>query len=107
MEPYRFPRKKGRFLVEFTDEGGNRRMSFTRDISLNGFFVVSDSMPKVGQPAIFWLHGPRGKVIELSGTVVRAGRSSSSGGTSVALGFAFHVIGLNDDYMALVDSISA
>ncbi len=107
MFPYRFPRKKGRFLVEFTDAGGNRRMSFTRDLSLNGLFVVSDHVPKLKEQTVLRLHGSRGKVLELPGVVVRAGRSSAAGGTSVATGFAFRISGLNDDYMALIDSLPA
>jgi hypothetical protein len=105
MYPYRYPRKKGRFLVEFPDAAGNRRMSFTRDVSLNGFFVVSDHIPKSGAPIVCRLHGPRGKVIELSGHVVRMGRSSAAGGTAVATGFAFKIAGLDDDYMAIVDAL--
>ena len=105
MYPYRYPRKKGRFLVEYTDVGGSHRMSFTRDVSLNGFFVIAESSPKPGGPTVCRLHGPRGKLIELSGHVVRVGRSAASGGTAVATGFAFHISGLNDDYMALVDSL--
>ncbi|MFI5181198.1 MAG: PilZ domain-containing protein [Thermoanaerobaculia bacterium] len=107
MHPYRFPRKKGRFLVEFTDAGGNHRMSFTRDLSLNGFFVISEHIPKTNEATVVRLHGSRGKVLELPGKVVRIGRSSASGGTAVATGFAFHISGLNDDYMALIDSLSA
>lgn len=105
MYRYRFPRKKGRFLVEFPDAAGNRRMSFTRDISLNGFFVVTDHIPLSGAPVVCRLHGPRGRVIELSGRVVRVGRSSAEGGTAVATGFAFHIAGLSDDYMAIVDAL--
>jgi hypothetical protein len=105
MNPYRFPRKKGRFLVEYTDAGGSRRMSFTRDVSLNGFFVIAESSPKPGDQTVCRLHGPRGKLIELAGQVVRVGRSAASGGTAVGTGFAFHISGLNDDYMALVDSL--
>jgi hypothetical protein len=105
MLSYKFPRKKGRFLVEFVDAAGSRRASFTRDVSLNGFFVIADSSPKPGDPTVCRLHGPRGKVIELSGQVVRVGRSGASGGTAVATGFAFRISGLNDDYMALVDSL--
>lgn len=105
MNPYRFPRKKGRFLVEYVDAAGNRRTSFTRDLSLNGFFVIAESSPKPGNPIVCRLHGPRGKLIELPGQVVRVGRSAASGGTAVATGFAFHIAGLNDDYMALVDSL--
>lgn len=107
MYRYRYPRKKGRFLVEYTDAGGNRRTSFTRDVSLNGFFVVSDHVPKAGEAVVCRLHGPRGKLIELPGQVVRVGRSSAEGGTAVAIGFAFHIAGLNDDYMALIDSLHA
>jgi hypothetical protein len=107
MYRYSYPRKRGRFLVEYTDAGGNHRTSFTRDVSLNGFFVVSDNVPKAGEPVICRLHGPRGKLIELSGQVVRVGRSAASGGTAVATGFAFRIVGLNDDYMALVDSLPA
>jgi len=107
MTPHRFPRKKGRFLVEYVDADGNRRMSFTRDVSLNGFFVITDSSPKPGDSTVCRLHGPRGKLIELPGQVVRVGRSAISGGTAVATGFAFHIVGLNDDYMALVDSLQA
>jgi hypothetical protein len=107
MKPYRFPRKKGRFLVEFTDAGGNRRMSFTRDLSLNGFFVISDHTPKVNETITLSLHGARGKVLDLPGKVVRVGRSSAAGGTAVATGFAVHITGLNDDYMALIDSLPA
>src|SRR5512137_1225460 len=107
MHPYRFPRKKGRFLVEFPDAGGNRRMSFTRDLSLNGFFVISDHIPKLNQPMTVRMHGARGKVLELPGTVVRIGRSSAAGGTAVAVGFGFRISGLNDDYMALIDALPA
>lgn len=107
MYSYRYPRKKGRFLVEYTDASGSRRMSFTRDVSLNGFFVIAESSPKPGDPTVCRLHGPRGKLIELSGQVVRVGRSAASGGTAVGTGFAFHISGLNDDYMALVDSLHA
>ena len=105
MNPYRFPRKKGRFLVEFSDAGGNRRMSFTRDLSLNGFFVISDHIPRLNVATVVRLHGARGKVLELPGKVVRIGRSSASGGTAVAMGFGFNITGLNDDYMALIDSL--
>jgi len=107
MAPYKFPRKKGRFLVEYVDAAGNRRASFTRDVSLNGFFVIADSSPKLGEQTVCRLHGPRGKVIELPGKAVRVGRSGASGGTAVATGFAFQIAGLNDDYMALVDSLQA
>lgn len=105
MDPYQFPRKKGRFVVEFTDAEGERRTAFTRDVSLNGFFVISGFAPKIGEPLVCRLHGHRGTPMELPGTVVRIGRSSASGGTAVATGFAFHITGLNDDYMALVDSL--
>ena len=80
-------------------------MSFTRDLSLNGFFVISDYIPKTNEATVVHLHGARGKVLELPGRVVRIGRSSSTGGTSVAAGFAFNISGLNDDYMALIDSL--
>ena len=82
-------------------------MSFTRDLSVNGFFVIADQGPETGVPAVCRLHGPRGKLIELTGHVVRFGRSAAAGGTAVATGFAFHIEGLNDDYMALVDSLPA
>ena len=107
MHPYRFPRKKGRYLVEFPDAAGTRRMSFTRDVSLNGFFVVTEHIPQSGSPVVCRLHGPCGNVIELPGHVVRMGRSSAAGGTAVATGFAFQISGLNDDYMALIDSLPA
>ncbi len=107
MNPYRFPRKKGRFVVEFVDAGGARRTAFTRDVSLNGFFVVSEYAPKVGEPLVCRLHGHRGTLMELPGHVVRVGRSSAAIGTAVATGFAFHISGLNDDYMALIDSLPA
>lgn len=82
-------------------------MSFTRDLSLNGFFVISDHIPKLNEPMIVWLHGARGKVLELPGKVVRIGRSSAAGGTAVATGFGFNISGLNDDYMVLIDSLPA
>jgi hypothetical protein len=107
MDPYRFPRKKGRFVVEFTDAGGTRRTAFTRDVSLNGFFIISEFAPTIGVPVSCRLHGQRGILIDLPGRVVRVGRSSAAGGTAVATGFAFHISGLNDDYMALVDSLHA
>jgi len=107
MQQHKFPRKKGRFLVEFNDSGGNHRMSFTRDLSLDGFFVISDQIPRQNEAIIVRLHGTRGKVLELPGKVVRIGRSSAAGGTAVATGFAFHISGLNDDYMALVDALRA
>ncbi len=82
-------------------------MSFTRDLSLNGFFVISDYIPKLNEALVLHLHGARGKVLELPGKVVRVGRSSAAGGTAVARGFGFHISGLNDDYMALIDSLPA
>ncbi len=82
-------------------------MSFTRDLSLNGFFVISDHIPRVNESMIVRLHGARGKVLELPGKVVRIGRSSAAGATAVATGFGFNISGLNDDYMALVDSLPA
>lgn len=107
MQRQKFPRKKGRYVVEFTDARGSHRTSFTRDLSLDGFFVISEHVPKTNVATVVRLHGARGKVLELPGKVVRIGRSSAAGGTAVATGFAFHISGLNDDYMALVDSLRA
>jgi hypothetical protein len=105
MSSYRFPRKKGRFLIEFLDSDGLRSTAFTRDVSLSGFFVACQKSPKIGSPLVVKIHGPRGRVLELTGTVVRAGRSSAELHTSVAIGFAFAISGLNDEWMRLVDSL--
>lgn len=106
MSSYRFPRKRGRFLIEFPDADGLRSTAFTRDVSLSGFFVACDKSPGIGSPLVVKLHGPRGRVLELAGTVVRTGRSSAALHTSVATGFAFAIRGLNDEWMALVDSLA-
>jgi hypothetical protein len=106
MSSYRFPRKKGRFLIEFPDSEGQRSTAFTRDVSLSGFFVACEKSPRIGSPLVVKLHAPRGRVLEIAGTVVRVGRSSAALHTSVATGFAFAIQGLNDDWMALVDSLS-
>ncbi|HSB36239.1 MAG TPA: PilZ domain-containing protein [Thermoanaerobaculia bacterium] len=105
MSSYRFPRKKGRYLIEYPDSDGNRCTAFTRDVSLSGFFVTCEKSPPPGRPLTVKLHAPRGKVLELAGTVVRVGRSSAAIGTSVATGFAFAIQGLNDDWMALIDAL--
>ncbi len=106
MSAYRFPRKRGRFLIEFPDADGLRTTAFTRDVSLSGFFVACERSPQIGSPLVVKLHGPRGRVLELSGTVVRVGRSSVALHTSVATGFAFAIRGLNNEWMALVDSLA-
>ena len=105
MSAYRFPRKKGRFLIEFPGADGLRSTAFTRDVSLSGFFVACDRSPSIGSPLVVKIHGPRGKVLELTGTVVRVGRSSADLHTSVAVGFAFAIQGLHDEWMRLVDSL--
>ncbi|HEV8268805.1 MAG TPA: PilZ domain-containing protein [Thermoanaerobaculia bacterium] len=96
-----FPRKKKRLLVEFTDEAGVKHTAFTRDVSLTGLFVVSESSPPVGQVATLVVHFPRG-VVTLSGRVARQGRASSAALGAVVGGFAFELAAPSDELARMI-----
>lgn len=92
-------------MVEFVDDSSVKRTAFTRDVSLTGFFVVSDASPKSGENVTIHLHLPRGTIATLSGTVVRQGRSSSAGTGSVTTGFAFALGSFSEEYARLIQSL--
>ena len=92
-------------MVEYVDDSSIKRTAFTRDVSLTGLFVVSDTCPKAGENVTISLHLPRGTIAVLTGTVARQGRSSAAGTGSVTTGFAFALSSFCEEYARLIQTL--
>ena len=98
-------RKKKKLLVQFRDRTGALSTGWTRDLSPTGLFVVSNPMPAVGESVVLTLHLPRGIMLELSGTVVRLGRGSTSIEGSAPMGFGFKLTKSDEGYFKLFETL--
>jgi hypothetical protein len=104
MTQDQFPRKKKRLLIEFVDSEGTKRTAFTRDLSMTGFFVVSELAPAVGSEQEIRLHLPKG-IVGVPARIVRVGRGSAKVEGAAPNGFAITLSSLCEPYVKLVESL--
>lgn len=104
MQGAPFPRKKKRLLIEYIDSAGERQAAFIRDLSMTGFYVLTEAMPAIGTEQEMKLHLPRG-VVNVLARVVRTGRGTSSVEGSAPKGFAVVLSGYCEQYTKLVEAL--
>lgn len=95
-----FPRKKRRFLVEFSLLGASCT-GFTYDVSPTGIFVRSIQLPKPGTLLTANLRLSASKRVAVRGRVVRSHRVPLALARLVPSGFSMRLSEMPEDYYQL------
>lgn len=98
------PRKKRRFLVEFS-LGGVSCTGFSNDLSASGIFVRSARLPNPGTGLTLIVHLPGDKRASLKCRVVRTYRVPGTLSTVKPNGFAVRIEQAPEEYFQLLATL--
>jgi hypothetical protein len=101
---YSFPRKKRRFLVQFSLKG-NPCSGFSHNLSASGIFVQSVRLPDPGTNLTLTVHLPDGKPFMVFCRVVRTHRVPGTLSAVMPSGFAVRITNAPEDYFQLVATL--
>jgi hypothetical protein len=99
-----YPRKKRRYLVEFSIDGVSCT-GFSNDLSASGMFVRSARLPNPGTRLTLTLHLPGNKRTTLSCQVVRTHRVPGGLSTVRPNGFAVRIGQAPEEYFQLLATL--
>jgi hypothetical protein len=99
-----FPRKKRRYLVEYSLEGSSCN-GFSHDVSASGIFVRSARLPDPGTNLTLSVHLPGGSRLTVRCKVVRTHRVPGRLSTVKPSGFAVRIIDAPEDYYQLLATL--
>ena len=99
-----FPRKKRRFLVEFSLQGTSCT-GFSHDVSASGIFVRSVRLPDLGTNLTLSVHLPGGKRFMVRCKVVRTRKVPGNLSTLLPSGFAVRITSAPEEYYQMLTTL--